>query len=75
VFYLRDEIIDRAIADYFRSGGTDEPARPSDVIEHHGRVYVRLVNDGGILAVYRLCRNGTLMRLSDWPPRLNPNWL
>lgn len=62
-------LLDRALMAYFRSGGIDQPSNESDLIEVDGRVYVRLVNCHGILAAYRMKRDGTLRRLNGWPER------
>lgn len=62
------ELLRRALRAYFMSGGIDQPAMDSEVVEINGRVYVRLSNRHGILAVYRVRRDGTLRRLKKWPP-------
>jgi hypothetical protein len=74
------KFICRAMAAYLRSGGTDWPGAASDVVEHNGKAYVRLVNVNGTLAVYRIqnvpigskARLGPrLKRLKRWSKELD----
>ena len=60
----------RALAAYFRSGGTDRPTHV-DEIDHNGRLYVRLANAHTVLAVYRVRNDGMLKRLRRWPADLD----
>jgi hypothetical protein len=60
----------RALAAYFRSGGTDRPANGASVTEHDGRLYVVLSSASGTLAVYRVRGSGALKRLRRWPPEV-----
>lgn len=64
------DLVRRAFAAWFRSGGTDQPANHSDVTEHNGHDYVVLRNVNGILAVYRVRNDGMLKRLRRWPTEL-----
>lgn len=57
----------RALAAYFRAGGTDQPANTSGMREHGGRRYVVLRSGAGPLAVYRVKNDGMLRRLKRWP--------
>jgi hypothetical protein len=57
----------RALAAYFRGGGTDQPAGGGNVIEHDGKLYVVLSNVNGTLAVYRVRTDGMLKGLKRWP--------
>jgi len=65
-----DDLIRRAMSAWFRSGGTEQPSNTSDMIEHDGKLYVRLMNVRRILAVYRVrIVNGApvLKGLKRWP--------
>lgn len=63
-----DDMVRRAMAAWFRSGGTDQPAQvPSGIREHLGKRYVALENVNGILAVYRIKNDGILKCLKRWP--------
>jgi hypothetical protein len=64
------DVTRRAFAAYFRSGGIDQPAKSSGVVEHNGKAYVVLENVNGILAVYRVRNDGMLKRLRRWPSDL-----
>lgn len=57
----------RALAAYFRSGGTDQPANGGSVVEHDGKLYVVLSNVNGTLVVYRVRTSGALKALRRWP--------
>jgi hypothetical protein len=63
-----DQLTDAAFAAYHRVDGDSAPipANDSGVVEHGGRLYVRLVNVNGTLAVYRVRTDGTLSELA--PP-------
>jgi hypothetical protein len=63
-----DEMVKRATAAWFRSGGDDQPGSgPSGIREHEGKKYVVLENVNGILAVYRIKNDGLLRRMKRWP--------
>jgi len=63
-----NDMVKRAMAAWFRSGGTDQPGTSdSDVREHAGKEYVVLGNVNGILAVYRIKNDGFLKHLKRWP--------
>jgi hypothetical protein len=51
---ITDDVVRRAFAAYFRTGGTEQPANTSAEVEHEGKRYVVLGNINGILAVYRV---------------------
>jgi hypothetical protein len=61
----------RAFAAYFRSGGTDQPANTSGVVNCDGVWYVVLHNVRGTLAVYRVKNDGGLRRMKKWPKELD----
>lgn len=67
---MTDDLIRRALAAYFRTGGTEQPAGGGDLVEHDGMTYVVLRNVSGILAVYRVRNDGILKRLKRWPAEL-----
>jgi hypothetical protein len=49
----------------------DQPSiAASEVVEHKKRLYVRLANRRGTLAVYRVRHDGMLRRLKRWPPAI-----
>ncbi|HEY3356886.1 MAG TPA: hypothetical protein VGQ83_26790 [Polyangia bacterium] len=60
----------RALAAYFRSGGTDQPAGGAQFVEVGGKAYVTLSNVRGMLAVYRVRNDGQLKGLKRWPHEL-----
>ena len=63
-----DDLKRRAIAAYFKHGGTDQPATERNQVEKHdGKTWVVLRNVRGLLAVYRLTNAGTLSRQTSWP--------
>jgi hypothetical protein len=64
------DLLRRAFAAYFRSGGTDQPANTSAVREVAGLHYVHLSNANGTLAVYRVDTEGRLKRLKRWPKEI-----
>ena len=64
----------RALAAYFRSGGTAQPMGGGDVTEYDGKLYVLLTNVRGTLAVYRVRNDGMLKRLRRPPRNLAPDW-
>jgi hypothetical protein len=64
------DLLCRAYAAYFRSGGVDLPSNASDAIVFGGKTYVVLRNVHGILATYRLLKCGQLRRLRHYPAGL-----
>lgn len=66
-----DELTRRALAAYFRTGGTGQPGRASGVVERDGKLYVVLGSSRGVLAVYRVRNDGMLRRMRRWPAELN----
>lgn len=65
-----DELTRRAFAAYFRTGGTQQPAKSSGVVERDGKRYVVLNSARGVLAVYRVRNDGMLRRMRRWPSDL-----
>ena len=68
------ELERRALAAYFRNGGTDQPLGGADVVEHEGKRYVVLSNLKGTLAVYRVRNNGMLKGMRRPPREIATNW-
>jgi hypothetical protein len=68
-----DELLRRAIAAHFRSGGeyADMPSRNSEVRDFEEKQYVVLRNVNGTLAVYRVRNDGVLKGLRRWPAELD----
>jgi hypothetical protein len=68
-----EDLTRRAFAAWFRTGDgiIDQPSNHSGVIEHNGKLYVRLLNTRGTLAVYRVLTNGMLKRLKRWPAAID----
>jgi hypothetical protein len=66
------DLLRRAFAAWYRTGGTDQPAGDGEVRTVGGLTYVRLVNLNGILAVYRVESSGRLKRLKRFPNELHP---
>lgn len=64
---FRHDPVTRALAAYFRAGGTDQPSADSGVVEHDGKSYVVLRNVNGVLTVYRVLNDGGLKALKRWP--------
>lgn len=62
-----DELTRRALAAYFRAGGTDQPSGDSGVVKRDEKLYVVLRNVNGTLAVYRVRNDGVLRRMRRWP--------
>ena len=67
----------RALAGYFRFGGSTQPGNV-ETVEHDGRSYVRLTSIEGVLAVYRVRRvpsraEAMLKKLRRWPAALEIN--
>jgi len=65
-----EELVRRAMAAWFRSGGTDQPSNASGIIEHDGKLYVRLLRVQDVMAVYRVRivnEKPVLKALSRWP--------
>ncbi|HZN76213.1 MAG TPA: hypothetical protein VFC00_31675 [Micromonosporaceae bacterium] len=67
-----EDLVRRALAAYYRSGGTDTPAGGGSVVEHDGKLYVVLSNVNGTLAVYRVRSSGALKALRRWPEAVAP---
>lgn len=65
--FMKAKFVRRAIAAYYRAGGTCTPNRWSRVEEHDGRRYVVLANRQRILAVYRVTKDERLRSLKLWP--------
>jgi hypothetical protein len=64
-----ESYVRRALAAYYRSGGTGQPSA-SDVFAVDGRRYVELMtSDRRNLATYRIDTVGRLKRLKRWPKR------
>jgi hypothetical protein len=63
------DLVERAIAAYFRTGGRAQPSNASDIETYDDQEYVVLRNINGVLAVYVIRPNGRLRRLlvSSWP--------
>ncbi len=69
-----DDLTRRAFVAYFRTGGTDQPSNTSGEVDHDGRRYVVLHNNGGVLAVYRVFTKAgvdTLRKMHRWPAALD----
>jgi hypothetical protein len=66
-----DDLIRRAFASWFRTGGIDQPSNASGLVEHDGKQYVVLRNTTGPLAIYRITNQGSLKRLRRWPDALD----
>jgi hypothetical protein len=65
------DLLRRAFAAWYRTGGTEQPAS-ADVQTVDGLTYVRLVGEHGILAVYRVEASARLKRLRRFPKALHP---
>lgn len=65
-----EDLLRRAFAAYFRTGGVEQPANTSCVRQIDGRNYVVLENVSGVLAAYRVRNDGMLRRLKRWPANL-----
>jgi hypothetical protein len=62
------DLVRRAIAAWYRSGNTRQPASESRQQEHDGKTYVVLLAaEGDLLAVYRVRTDGVLKHLRRWP--------
>jgi hypothetical protein len=67
-----ERLVSRALAAWYRAGGTDQPASDSGVVECAGLLYVVLRDGGGTpLAVYRVRPNGLLKGLKRWPAEID----
>ena len=64
----------RALAAYYRNGGTAQPTGGGVVQEYDGKLYVVLSNVRGTLAVYRVRNDGILKGLARPPRQLAPDW-
>lgn len=68
----KEDLLRRAMAAYFRSGGSDQPSSSaSGVQEVDGLMYVVLRNVNEVLSVYRVRPNGLLKGLKRWPKELS----
>ena len=65
-----NDLLRRALEAYFRTGGFEMPSRGSGVVVVRGVKYVRLINDNGTIAVYRVNVVGHLRRLRRLPKEL-----
>lgn len=63
----------RALAAWFRSGGTDQPREPEGR-RVDGKEYVVLANVRGILACYRVRNDGKLKSLARMPRAILEEW-
>lgn len=64
----RAELTRRAMAAWFKAGGTEAPSGASGVKMRRGLAYVVLRGASGVLAVYRVRPdNGTLRGMKRWP--------
>jgi hypothetical protein len=72
----KGDLISRALAAYFRSGGgdviLDQPRSDGTYIrDHDGKQYVVITNSYRTLAVYRVRTSGLLKALRRWPAELD----
>ena len=68
------DLVRRAIRSYFHGApamARDQPSNTSELEHADGRSYVVLRSARGVLAVYRVRRDGRLRRLSRWPTGLD----
>lgn len=65
------ELVQRAMAGYFRAGGGQETVSGGVVMEHASHQYVVLTGATGTVCVFRVRNNGPLRRLKRWPPELS----
>ena len=66
-----EDLTRRALAAYFRSGGTAQPGRSQSGVRRYRRlVYVILRTGRDVLAVYRVRNDGMLRRMKRWPEEL-----
>ena len=65
------ELLRRAYAAWFRSGGSDQPGSSSSVDVADDKQYVVLRNARGTMAVYRVRTDGILKRMKRWPRDLD----
>jgi hypothetical protein len=66
----RTQLMRRALAAWFKTGGTEMPSGTSGIKMHQGRAYAVLHGTNGVLAVYRVRQvNDELMLrvLKRWP--------
>lgn len=66
-----DDLVRRALAAYYRGGGTGTPL--ARVIEHDGRQYVVLGLKDDV-AVYRVRNDGMLKGLKRWPAAIEEDF-
>jgi hypothetical protein len=69
--YFDPNLARRAVAAYFRSGGTDQPQGRPYLQTVNGLTYIVLRNITGVVAVYGVTNRGDLKRLKRWPSELN----
>lgn len=62
--YDPEEVLARAIDVYFRDGGRDQPSSAASEVDDE-RHEVRLRNVHGLLATYKIGRNGTIRRTCE----------
>jgi hypothetical protein len=60
-------LVSRALAAWYRSGGTDRPDGPIATPIVGNKQYIVLKSHFGVVAVYRLLNTGQLKRLKRWP--------
>lgn len=64
----RSELVRRAVAGWFKHGGTEVPTEQSAVRVRLGLVYVVLQGASGVLAVYRVRPDNLALRaMKRWP--------
>jgi hypothetical protein len=64
----RADLVRRAMAAWFKSGGTEVPSEASGVKMRLGLAYVVLHGAGGLLAVYRVRPDNLALRvMKRWP--------
>jgi hypothetical protein len=68
-----DDVMRRAMAAWFRSGGMDQPSTSDSGIQTAEGLHYAVLRGGrgdGPLAVYRITNAGQLKRLKRWPKEL-----
>lgn len=67
----RADLLRRAMAAWFKAGGTETPSRASGVKMRLGLAYVVLHGPNGLLAVYRVRPDNLALRvMKRWPASL-----